>query len=627
MKKITKPEWLKSKIGRRFAFYVGLIGILTAIVLSAIISYQQYKNRLSFIDEELNSIIISSKPLIEETLWIMDFYLLDVIVRSLLIDEDIVFVQITDENQKIIAKYSKSSVNHDIIKTVPLYYKRQNKNIFLGELTIVASKQKAYREAKSAIIIALIQSMLLMSFVSLSIIYMFWHLVSKHLIKIQQYTKAIDFEKPQEPLVLERPINKYANDELSSMVEAINFMHRKAFEAYKKLEKETTEKIKLEQQLLQAQKMETIGRLAAGIAHDFNNILSIILGYSDLLLTVIPENDPIRKKIERIREAGDRAAAVTRQLLAFSRKQILEKKRISINHLIKNFVKIWGKMVGENITIKTYLAEEDCIVEADPAQIEQVLMNLIVNAKDAMPKGGEIIIETKEIEFDQQYSDIKPGKYVLIMVSDTGEGIDKDVLSKIFDPFFTTKEQGKGTGLGLATVYGIIKQHNGYIHVYSEKGKGTTFKIYLPACSENLEEREKRENYNKLPKGNETILVVDDDQWVRRLIVETLKELGYNCLEASSGEEAINLLRDYKGEVHLLLTDVIMPGINGKELAEKIKKERPEIKIVFISGYSENIMSKHCVFEQGANYLTKPIIPGVLAQTIRRVLDEEEKSK
>ena len=596
-------------------------------MLSAIISYQQYKNRLSFIDEELNSIIISSKPLIEETLWIMDFYLLDVIVRSLLIDEDIVFVQITDENQKIIAKYSKSSVNHDIIKTVPLYYKRQNKNIFLGELTIVASKQKAYREAKSAIIIALIQSMLLMSFVSLSIIYMFWHLVSKHLIKIQQYTKAIDFEKPQEPLVLERPINKYANDELSSMVEAINFMHRKAFEAYKKLEKETTEKIKLEQQLLQAQKMETIGRLAAGIAHDFNNILSIILGYSDLLLTVIPENDPIRKKIERIREAGDRAAAVTRQLLAFSRKQILEKKRISINHLIKNFVKIWGKMVGENITIKTYLAEEDCIVEADPAQIEQVLMNLIVNAKDAMPKGGEIIIETKEIEFDQQYSDIKPGKYVLIMVSDTGEGIDKDVLSKIFDPFFTTKEQGKGTGLGLATVYGIIKQHNGYIHVYSEKGKGTTFKIYLPACSENLEEREKRENYNKLPKGNETILVVDDDQWVRRLIVETLKELGYNCLEASSGEEAINLLRDYKGEVHLLLTDVIMPGINGKELAEKIKKERPEIKIVFISGYSENIMSKHCVFEQGANYLTKPIIPGVLAQTIRRVLDEEEKSK
>ncbi len=626
---MTKPEWLKSKIGRRFAFYVGLIGILAAITFSIIISYQQYKNRLSFIKEELNSIILSSKPLIEETLWIMDFHLLDVIVRSLLVDEDIVFVQIKDENKEIIAKYGKLDVEHDIIKTVPLYYKKQKKNVFLGELKIAASKQKAYQEAKSAIIITLIQSVLLMSFISLSIIYLFWFLVSKHLIKIQQYTKELNFEEPQKPLVLDRPKNKYKEDELSSMVEAINLMYHKALEAYRKLERETSEKIKLEQQLLQAQKLETIGRLVAGIAHDFNNILSVILGYSDLLLTILPEDNPIRKKIERIHEAGDKAAALTRQLLAFSRKQILEKKIISVNNLIKNFVKVWGKMVGENITIKTYLSDKDCIIEADPAQIEQVLMNLIVNAKDAMPNGGEIIIETKEIEFDKQYSDIKPGKYVLITVSDTGEGIDKNILPKIFDPFFTTKEQGKGTGLGLATVYGIIKQHNGYIHVYSEKGKGTTFKIYLPVCSKNLEKIEDKTGHNNLPRGNETILIVDDDQSVRGLIAEMLKELGYNCLEAASGEEAINLLTNYKDQVHLLLTDVVMPGISGKELAEKIKKERPEIKVIFMSGYTENIMSKHGVFKQGVNYISKPIIPGALAQKIRKVLDEdgeEEKS-
>ncbi len=626
MKTAVKPEWLKSKIGRRFALYVAFIGAIMALVLAFIISYHQYQTRVSFLKSELDNIVASSKSFIEESLWILDTRLLKLAMEGFLVNGNIVFAQITDENGKAIVSYGTLDINNDIIKTIPLYHQVEGKNIFLGKLTIAASKRSAVMEAKSSIMIILFQSLLLMSIISLGIIYIFWYLVSRHLITIQQYTRHITFEGQQEPLTLDRPINKHTkDDELASTVEAINFMYSKAIEAYRKLEHEASEKIKLEQQLQHVQKMESIGRLAAGIAHDFNNVLSVIIGYSDLLLATIPPNDPIHDKIKRIRESGDKAATLTRQLLAFSRKQVLEKKVISINTIIRNFLKILGKVAGENIVITTYLSEENCTVEADPSQIEQVIMNLIVNARDAMPNGGEIIIETAEVQLDQHYvnkrHEVKPGRYVLMAISDTGEGMDEDVLSKIFDPFFTTKEQGKGTGLGLATVYGIVKQHGGYIYAYSEKGQGTTFKIYLPASKKAPEETESKSTTKALLQGNETILVVDDNASIRQLIVETLKPLGYNCLQAASGKEAINILRKYSGEIHLLLTDVVMPGMSGKELAEIIKKEKPEMKVIFMSGYMENIIAHHGILEQRINYISKPITPVTLTQKIRSVLD------
>ncbi len=632
MKAAVKPEWLKSKIGRRFALYVTFIGAIMALILSFIISYQQYKNRLSFLKNELDNIVASNKSFIEESLWIFDTRLLNLVMQGFLVNGDIVFAQITDENGKVLVSYGRQDIEHDIIKTVPLYHQEEEKNIFLGRLTIAASKLSALREAKSSIMITLLQSLLLMSLVSLSIIYIFWYLVSRHLITIQQYTRRITFNEPQEPLVLDRPVNRHTkDDELASMVEAINFMYRKAMEAYRKLKQETSEKIKLQQQLLQVQKMESIGRLAAGIAHDFNNVLSVIIGYSDLLLANIPVNNPIRDKIKRIHESGSQAAALTRQLLAFSRKQVLEKKVISINSIIRNFLKILGKMVGEDIVITTYLSEESCTVEADPGQIEQVIMNLIVNARDAMPKGGEIVIETAEVQLDQHYvnkhREVKPGKYVLMAISDTGEGMDEDVLSRIFDPFFTTKEHGKGTGLGLATVYGIVKQHGGYIYAYSEKGRGTTFKIYLPACKKAAEETESKPFTKALLQGNETILIVDDNASIRQLIVETLKPLGYTCLQAESGKDALNVLRKYSGKVHLLLTDVVMPGMSGRELAETIRKERPDMKVIFMSGYTENIIAHHGVLEEGINYISKPVTPVTLTQKIRSVLDDNPVKK
>ena len=627
MKAAVKPEWLKGKIGRRFALYVAFIGAIMALMLSFIISYQQYKNRVSFLKSELDNIVGSNESFIEESLWILDTRLLNLVMQGFLVNGDIVFAQITDDNGQTIVSYGTLDSDNVIIKTIPLFHLDEGKNIFLGKLTVAASKLSAVRDAESSIMITLLQSLLLMSIISVSIIYIFWHLVSRHLITIQQYTRRITFKERQEPLVLDRQVNRHTkDDELASTVDAINFMYSKAIEAYRKLENETSEKIKLEQQLLQVQKIESIGRLAAGVAHDFNNVLSVIIGYSDLLLATITANDPIREKIKRIHESGSQAATLTRQLLAFSRKQVLEKKVISINTIIRNFLKILGKMVGEDIVITTYLSEENCTVEADPGQIEQVIMNLIVNARDAMPNGGEIIIETAEVQLDQHYvnkrKEVKPGPYVLMAFSDTGEGMDEKVLSKIFDPFFTTKEHGKGTGLGLATVYGIVKQHDGYIYAYSEKGRGTTFKIYLPASKKIAEEIESKSTVKALLEGNETILVVDDNASIRQLIVETLKPLGYNCMQAVSGKDAINVLRKYSGEVHLLLTDVVMPGMSGRELAEIIREERPEMKVIFMSGYTENIIAHHGVLEQGINYISKPVTPVTLTQKIWSVLHD-----
>ena len=619
------PEFLKSKIGRRFAFYTILIGTIMALVLSFLISYQQYRERISFLKKELDTIVTANKSIIEQSLWIMDTHALKLIMKGFLLNNDIVFFQITDENGKIVVSYGIPDNKNNLKKTVPLYHFDKGKKIFIGKLTVEVSKLSAFREAKSLVFITLCQSIILMLILSIIIIILFHHLVSKHLITIQNYTRGITLGQQQKPLKLARPINKHTeNDELASMVDTINLMCHKIHEAYQNLKKQANEQIKLERQLQQAQKMESIGRLAGGIAHDFNNVLSIILGYSELLLAQISPNDPIYEKIKAIHDSGNKAASLTRQLLAFSRKQVLEKKVISINKIIRNFLKILSKMVGEDIVIKTYLSKETCTIEADPGQIEQIIMNLIINAKDAMPDGGEIIIETDVIQLDEFYTnknvEVKPGKYVLLTISDSGEGMDEEVTAKIFEPFFTTKELGRGTGLGLSIVYGIVKQHNGYIFVYSEKNKGTTFKIYFPASDKIPENEESKTGNGEILQGNETILIVDDDHSICQFILDILKPLGYNCLIANSGREAIDIIRKYKGDIHLLLTDIVMPYMNGRQLAEIIKKERPDIKIIFMSGYTENVITQNGEFEKEIYNLSKPITPIKLIQKIRSVL-------
>lgn len=392
--------------------------------------------------------------------------------------------------------------------------------------------------------------------------------------------------------------------------------------------RDVSERKKLEQQLLQAQKMEAIGRLSGGVAHDFNNLLTVIIGYSELVMLSLPEDSPLRGKVEMICSAGKTAAELTRQLLAFSRKQILEMKVVSLNAIIDNTAKMLRRIIGEDLELIMHTRSFVGNIMADPSQVEQVLMNLSINAKDAMPRGGTLTIETSVVTLDESYvktqTGVTPGEYVQLTVSDTGEGMPRHVQEQIFEPFYTTKESGKGTGLGLATVYGIVKQHKGNIYVYSELGKGTVFKVYFPLVAEEVEEAHLKAGEKELPKGVETILVVDDDAGIHRLVNDTLSPLGYRVIAAISGENALEVSRMYNGEIDLLLTDVIMPGMSGRQLVEVLSPLRPAMRVAYMSGYSDSVMSKDGNLPPGMHYLNKPLLPSKFAEIIRDILDNRE---
>ncbi len=392
----------------------------------------------------------------------------------------------------------------------------------------------------------------------------------------------------------------------------------------RELQAEIAEREKLQAQLFQSQKMESVGKLAGGVAHDFNNLLSTILGYTELLLMDLSPKGAMREQLEMIRQAGERAASLTRQLLAFSRKQVLEVRPINLSVLVENLARMLRRMIGEDVVVELETPHTIRNVLADPGQIEQVLMNLAVNARDAMPEGGRLLIETAEMELDDRYAamhkGVRPGRYVLLAVTDNGEGMSPEVRERIFEPFFTTKELGRGTGLGLATVYGIIKQHKGYIWVYSEPGRGSTFKIYLPVTEEKEEESTSSSSV-ALPKGTETVLVVDDEPSIRKLVVDTLIPLGYSVLEAADGEKALRVCRSADKTVDLLLTDLIMPGMNGRDLADSIRQIHPGIRVIFMSGYTENMIVHQGVLEPKPPFLQKPVTPRSLAVQVRSVLD------
>jgi PAS domain S-box-containing protein len=377
-----------------------------------------------------------------------------------------------------------------------------------------------------------------------------------------------------------------------------------------------------EAQLRQAQKMEAVGRLAGGIAHDFNNLLTTILGTSDLLLEELPEQKRWREDVEEIRKAGDRAASLTRQLLAFSRKQVIEAAALNLNETVSSVSSMLRRLIGEDIELVTRLDPDLGMIRADSGQVEQVLMNLAVNARDAMPKGGALVIETMntQVEGDKDAGPgIPPGSYVMLAVSDNGIGMDAEVQSHIFEPFFTTKEQGKGTGLGLATVYGIVRQSGGYVAVSSALGVGATFKIYLPRVKD---VPEPKVTPRVSPRGGtETILVAEDEPAVRNLARRVLESHGYSVIAASGGEEALAMSRGFDGRIHLLLTDVIMPGMSGPQLADRIASEREDARVLFMSGYTDTAISHHGVLEPGIWYLQKPFSPVGLAEKVREVLD------
>jgi PAS domain S-box-containing protein len=386
------------------------------------------------------------------------------------------------------------------------------------------------------------------------------------------------------------------------------------------------ERTALEDQLRQSQKMEAIGQLAGGVAHDFNNLLTVIKGYCQLSLAEMKESTPIKDVLEVINKATEKAADLTRQLLAFSRRQIMEVRVLDLNALLQNLDKMLRRIIGEDIELVMLLGEDLGRVKADPGQIEQVVMNLAVNAKDAMSKGGKLIIETANRELDEAYARahvaVTPGRYVMIAVSDTGAGMGPEVRDRVFEPFFTTKGKGRGTGLGLSMVYGIVKQSNGNIWVYSEPGKGTTFKIFLPRVDEPAEKLKVQETGEEFPRGSETILVVEDDKEVRNLAVRILKRQGYTVLDGSYGDQAFNVCRQHKGPIHLLLTDVVMPGMDGRALSESLSQLHPEMKVLYMSGYTDDAIVRHGVMAKGMNYIQKPFTVNGLTKKVREVLEQ-----
>jgi two-component system, cell cycle sensor histidine kinase and response regulator CckA len=380
---------------------------------------------------------------------------------------------------------------------------------------------------------------------------------------------------------------------------------------------------KTERQLLHAQKLDAVGRLASGVAHDFNNLLSVVLSYSGLLLGDLKADDPMRADLEEIRKAGLRATELTRQLLAFSRHHAMQPRVVDLDQILAGMERMIMRLLGADVEVTMLTSPRLGKIVADPGQLEQVVTNLVVNARDAMPAGGMVTLETRNVDLDEDYArqhfGVKAGPYVVLAITDTGIGMDRETQARIFEPFFTTKERGKGTGLGLSTVFGIVQQSGGHVWVYSEPGEGTTFRVYLPRTDAPVEPP-RSEPPSESGRGTETILLVEDDEPVRTVACGILRRYGYRVLEASNGGEALLVCEQHGARIHLLLTDVVLPRMSGRQLVERLAPMRPEMKVLFMSGYADEAVLQHGILESGAAFLQKPLTPEALARKVREVL-------
>jgi signal transduction histidine kinase len=447
-----------------------------------------------------------------------------------------------------------------------------------------------------------------------------WLIIRRLTLPLGQLTEAADAISRGD---YSRRVRFHRDNELGTLATAFNVMAERVEETHRRLEDKISELRSTQEQFAHAQRMEAVGRLAGGVAHDFNNLLTVILGETELALKAPEENPELA--LTEIRRAGERAAVLTRQLLAFSRRQLVEPVVFSVNEMVLDLEKMLTRLIGEDITLVTKSAAEIPTVRADRGQIEQVLVNLVVNSRDAMPKGGRITIESFTVRLDATYaqsrSDVVPGDYVMISVSDTGHGMTADIQSHLFEPFFTTKDRSRGTGLGLATSYGIVKQSGGHIAAYSEPGVGTTMRVYLPCVHQLPDARPKMED--SMPRGSETILLVEDDLPVRATAARILTNQGYRIIEAGDAAIALEILEKNGDPIQLMITDVVLPGLGGRELAEQVAVRRPDIRILYVSGYTDDVILQHRLVERDVTLLQKPFTASALSAKVRDVLDRK----
>lgn len=493
----------------------------------------------------------------------------------------------------------------------------------LGELTdMLILEEKPSGESFSSEEITLLATLANQTSISLNNALLYEQIEENYaeLEEAYTYTRTIN-----ESLRLEIATRKGTEQELKEALKKLELeIQEKTREVAERIKTEK-EKVALQEQLYQSQKIEAIGRLAGGVAHDFNNILSIIIGYAEIVIGQLPMGSQAAQDLCIIKDAGHKAAALTHQLLAFSRKQVLQMQTVDLNELVNNLIKMLRRTIGENIVLDVLTGNNPLLAHVDPGQIEQVLLNLTINARDAMPKGGQLSIAAKEITVvtgeEGHPEGVAPGTYSVLTITDTGCGMSPEIQEKIFEPFYTTKELGKGTGLGLATVYGIVNQHGGVISVNSHQELGTTFNVYLPTTP--LDSIQQEEQYPPLKRiGSETILVAEDEPAIRKYLTTVLVPLGYRVLTAANGEDALQVSADYKEEIQLLLTDVIMSGMNGRELANLLLLERPSLKVLFMSGYTDDIIGQHGVLDSGEHLLQKPLTMEKLTAILRQILDE-----
>ena len=617
-----------SPIARRLMILTVAFSTAITVLTTASQLLFDYRKELGDLQHQLDEIKTTQINSLSHSIWTFDTQGIRIIIDSILQIRDMEFLKVYVDDQHSWSGGDRTSHN-TIEMEIPIPYNYQGKQLTIGTLQVVASLDTVYSRLIRKAVIIFIGNGLKTFLVSIFILTLFQRLVTRHLIDLADHATRVAAGISSGPFRLNRKKRTPSkNDELDNASAAINLMHKNLQNEVRKITEAEAERVQLQEQLVQAQKMESVGRLAGGVAHDFNNMLGVILGYLELAKDDIESPQLLHTDLMEIEKAAMRSANLTRQLLAFARNQPIAPQTLNLNEVVSGMLKMLKRLIGEDINLVWKPAEDLWPIYMDQSQIDQILANLCINARDAIDGTGQLLISTERVTIDENYCqnnrEAIPGEYAQLIISDTGCGMDRETLDHLFEPFFTTKSVGEGTGLGMATVYGIVKQNKGFINVYSEQGQGTTVKIYLPRYCGNDEPVMKENLSDPDLQGDETILLIEDDPSVLEMSKTMLERLGYSVLTAALPNEAIELVRKHTGNINLIISDVIMPDMNGQELFTHLLRFDPELKVLFTSGYTANIIAHHGVLDADVKFIEKPYTRTTLGKKVREILDQDK---